>query len=128
MQITNKKLAFYTGLILAGLVFALLILDIVTLAQAQLALVTIGMACIPFGAADVIFDYLNIMVKVGEIAAAATPSLEDDKKVAEFKQMIETVRNRIEAPVTSTAIGTTRIEGTSVSFITPTDETDKANG
>lgn len=124
---TNKKLAFYVGLILAGLVFALLILDIVTLAQAQLALVTIGMACIPFGAADVIFDYLNIMVKVGEIAAAATPSLEDDKKVAEFKQMIETVRNRVEPPVTSTAIGTTPVLNVNTSVFT-TDETDKANG
>lgn len=99
MNLTNKKLAFYIGLILAGLVFALLILDIITLAQAQLALAAIATACIPFGAADVVYDYLNIMVKIGETAAAATPSLEDDKKVAEFKQVIETVRRRIETPV-----------------------------
>lgn len=103
MQLTNKKLAFYIALILAGLVFALLILDIVTLAQAQLALATIGAACIPFGLADVVYDYLGLMVKIGEHAAAATPSLEDDKTVAEFKAIIEAVRERIEPPATETA-------------------------
>lgn len=106
MNITNKRLAFYIALIASALVFALLILDIVTTAQAQLALVTIGMACAPFGLADVIYDYLGLMVKIGEQAAAATPSLEDDKKVAEFKEIVASVRQRIEGkPADTEAVG-----------------------
>lgn len=98
METTNKRLALYIGLILAGLVFALLILDILTLAQAQLALVTIGTACIPFGLADAVYDYLGLMVKIGEQAAKATPSPDDDLKVAEFKQLLETLRQQFSAP------------------------------
>lgn len=96
MNIPHKKLAFYVALIFFTLTFALLILDVITMTEAQLFMVVIAGACATLGIPDQIYDFLGLMVKIGEHAAAATPSLEDDKKVAEFKQIIKEVRQRID--------------------------------
>lgn len=105
MNITNKRLAFYIALIASAIVFALLILDVVTTAQAQLALVTIGAIAAPFGIADAIYDYLGLMVRIGEHAASLTPNTEDDAKVAEFKEVVASIRQRIETKTETEAVG-----------------------
>lgn len=87
MNISNKRLAFYVGLIAITAILGLLFTGHITIEQATIGLVAIFSIATPLAITDSIYDYLGIIFRVAEVAVSLTPSTEDDKKLAEIKEV-----------------------------------------